>query len=174
MTLQLSSGAAGLLFPLSLNVRATLLMQNRWPVGSGPSSNTWPRCASHYQIKHTKLWWASKRPKMYWNKITLSSWVCSTSLTFLQRTSVPALPRLLSGRRMMEVWLSSFPHVPWASLNEGQPVPESYLDSELLKEEGQSFQQRASTSPDSNNSNKHTWKGEHHSTHNGTFLLPSG
>lgn len=44
---QLSSGVAGLLFPLGLNVRATLLMQNRWPVGSGPSSNTWPRCPSH-------------------------------------------------------------------------------------------------------------------------------
>lgn len=124
--------------------------------------------------KTHKVVMSVQRSKMNRNKITLSSWVCSTSLTFLQRTSVPALPRLLSGRRMMEVWLSSCPHVPWASLNEGQPVPESYLDSELLKEEGESFQQRASTSPDSNNSNKHTWKGVHHSTHNGTFLLPSG
>lgn len=89
--------SSGLLFPLGLKVRATLLIQNRWPVGSGPSSNTWPR-------------WASQ---------------------FLQRTSVPALPRLLSGRRMMEVWLSSCSHVPWASLKAGQPVPESYLASEL-------------------------------------------
>lgn len=58
--------------------------------------------------------------------------MCSASLTFLQMTSVPALPRLLSGRRRMEVWLSSCPHVPWASVNDGQPVPESYLASELL------------------------------------------
>lgn len=70
---------------------------------------------------------------------TWAIWVCSTLLTFLQRTSVPALPRLLSGRRMMEVWLSSCPHVPWASLNDGQPVPESYLASELLKVEFESF-----------------------------------
>lgn len=49
---QFSSGFSGLLFPLGLNVRATLLMQNRWPVGSGPSSNTCPRWASHC-TKHT-------------------------------------------------------------------------------------------------------------------------
>lgn len=63
-----------------------------------------------------------------------------TQLTFLQRTSVPALPRLLSGRRMMEAWLSSRSHVPWASLNAGQPVPESYLASELSTGEGTFYQ----------------------------------
>jgi hypothetical protein len=29
------------------NIIATEFMQYRNPVGSGPSSNTWPRCASH-------------------------------------------------------------------------------------------------------------------------------
>lgn len=52
---QLSSGDVGLLFLLGLNVRATLLMQNRWPVGSGPSSNTCPRCASHWKKRHTDV-----------------------------------------------------------------------------------------------------------------------
>ncbi len=38
-------------FSLGLKFKATLLMQNRWPVGSGPSSKTCPRWASHYKIK---------------------------------------------------------------------------------------------------------------------------
>lgn len=109
---------------------------------------------------------------------TWATWVSWTPLTFLQRTSVPALPRLLSGRRMMEVWLSSCPHVPWASLNDGQPVPESYLASELLRVEFESFQQGASIFIIINNNKKktlwQTWKGEHHSTRNGTFPLRSG
>lgn len=50
---QSSSGVRGLLFLRGLNVRATLLMQNRWPVGSGPSSNTCPRCASHWNKRPT-------------------------------------------------------------------------------------------------------------------------
>lgn len=31
-----------------LNFRDRLLMQNLWPVGSGPSSKTWPKWASHW------------------------------------------------------------------------------------------------------------------------------
>lgn len=90
------------------------------------------------------MWRASKCPKLYLKSSKeLLVEENSRPLTFLQRTSVPALPRLLSGRRMMEVWLSSRPHVPWASTNDGQPVPESYLASELLWVEAEP-QQRAS------------------------------
>jgi hypothetical protein len=37
-------------FPsFSLNLREALLMQNLLPVGCGPSSNTWPRWARHFE-----------------------------------------------------------------------------------------------------------------------------
>lgn len=60
---------SGLYFSLPLNVRATLLIQNRWPVGSGPSSNTWPRWASHcqdtYKKNHyTKITYTEEKKKL--------------------------------------------------------------------------------------------------------------
>lgn len=110
--------------------------------------------------KDTQMWWASKSPKLYLKSSKeLLVGEISRPLTFLQRTSVPALPRLLSGRRMMEVWLSSGPHVPWASINDGQPVPESYLASELLGVEAEPFQQRASTLLNINNNENTPEKG---------------
>ena len=38
-----------------VNFKATLFKQYRFPVGSGPSSNTWPRCESHWKYIKTRL-----------------------------------------------------------------------------------------------------------------------
>lgn len=73
-----SSGVSGLLFPLGSNLSATLLMQNRWPVGSGPSSNTWPRWASHC-MKHTQKHF--KLSSMWSN-------VCNINMIFIHNQNI--------------------------------------------------------------------------------------
>lgn len=59
----------GQCFP-GLNFSARLLMQNLWPVGPGPSGNTWPRWASHCK---------GERPQsfLHWDKalyVKLDRW----------------------------------------------------------------------------------------------------
>ena len=51
--------------------------------------------------------------------------------TCLQTTSVRASPNEVSARLRIPVLLSSEPDVPWASENEGHPVPEQNFFSEL-------------------------------------------
>ena len=53
------------------------------------------------------------------------------TLTCLQTTSVRASPIEVSARLRIPVLLSSEPDVPWASENEGHPVPEQNFFSEL-------------------------------------------
>lgn len=58
---------------LGLNFRATLLMQNLWPVGLGPSGNTWPRWASHC-LQTTSM---RGHPKEVSSRLRIPVWLSS-------------------------------------------------------------------------------------------------
>lgn len=66
-----------------------------------------------------------------WGSIRENKTDKTKKLTFLQTTSVRTDPSEVSTRLRMLVLLSSEPDAPWASENEGHPVPEQYFFSEL-------------------------------------------
>lgn len=68
-----------------------------------------------------------------WDSIGENPTDYAKKLTCLQTTSVRAAPNEVSTRLRIPVLLSSEPDVPWASENEGHPVPEQYFLSELRK-----------------------------------------
>src|SRR5262245_50249704 len=81
-------------FGRGTNLRATELMQNRMPVGCGPSSKMCPRCASHRlhttSVRFMKWLWSGRRviasrsaswkklghPQPEWNLVLLSNSFC--------------------------------------------------------------------------------------------------
>lgn len=68
-----------------------------------------------------------------WGSIRENKTDKTKKLTFLQTTSVRTDPSEVSTCLRMPVLLSSEPDAPWASENEGHPVPEQYFFSELGK-----------------------------------------